>query len=72
MAYKNFTEMPVWKKLYELAILIYDITKNYPSEEKFGLISDMRRAACSVSNNIAEGFGRFETLETSTIKIKKD
>ncbi|MQY78150.1 MAG: four helix bundle protein [Bacteroidetes bacterium] len=37
---------------------VYEITKTYPAEEKYNLVSDMRRAANSVTNNISEGFGR--------------
>lgn len=38
--------------------MIYDITKNFPKEEKYGLIDQMRRAAVSITSNIAEGFSR--------------
>ncbi|MBI5621800.1 four helix bundle protein [Candidatus Falkowbacteria bacterium] len=55
---KNFTDLITWQEAHKLVILIYTITKNFPSEEKFGLISQMRRSAISISSNIAEGFGR--------------
>ena len=72
MAYKEFTEMPVWKKAFELLLKIYDVTKTYPKEEKYGLVSDMRRAANSVTNNIAEGFGRYEKRDkTRFYKISR-
>ena len=58
MAYKDFTEMPVWQKAFALLLKVYEFTKTYPTEEKYGLVSDMRRAANSVTNNISEGFGR--------------
>ncbi|MFO7852440.1 MAG: four helix bundle protein [Bacteroidota bacterium] len=63
MAYKDFTEMPVWKKAFYLLLLVYRLTKKYPAEEKFFLVSDMRRAAHSVTNNTAEGFGRYESFD---------
>ena len=63
MAYKDFTEMPVWKKAFYLLLLVYRLTRKFPSEEKFCLVSDMRRAAHSVTNNIAEGFGRYESFD---------
>ncbi|MCK4346517.1 MAG: four helix bundle protein [Bacteroidales bacterium] len=63
MAYKIFTEMPVWQKAFKLLLKVYEVTKGYPTEEKYGLISDMRRAANSVTNNISEGFGRYEKLD---------
>ncbi|MBK8505076.1 MAG: four helix bundle protein [Saprospiraceae bacterium] len=44
---------------------IYRITRNFPVEERYGLISDMRRSANSVVHNIAEGFGRFEKRDKS-------
>ena len=48
MRYKDFTEMPVWQKAFKLLLRVYEITKKYPMEEKYGLVSDMRRAANSV------------------------
>ena len=50
----------------------YEVTKAYPKEEKYGLVSDMRRAANSVTNNISEGFGRYEKLDkTRFYKISR-
>lgn len=54
----NYKELNVWKRSIALNILIYDITKSYPSDERFGLTSQMRRSAISISSNIAEGGGR--------------
>lgn len=53
---KSFKELVVWQKAHELVIKIYKITNIFPSDEKFGLTSQMRRAAVSVPANIAEGF----------------
>lgn len=55
----NFNDLEAWKKAHELALEIYKITKKFPREEMFGLTSQSRSAACSVSANIAEGFARF-------------
>ncbi|HBT92580.1 MAG: S23 ribosomal protein [Parcubacteria group bacterium GW2011_GWD2_43_10] len=55
---KNFTELRVWKEAHSLVLLIYKITKKFPKDEVFGLISQLRRAAVSVTSNIAEGFSR--------------
>lgn len=55
----DFTEMPVWQNAIHMLTEIYRLTKLFPAEEKYGLISDMRRAANSVAHNIAEGSGRF-------------
>ncbi len=72
MAYKDFTEMPVWRKAFDLLLKVYELTKSYPKEEKYGLISDMRRAANSVTNNISEGFGRYEKRDkTRFYKISR-
>ena len=72
MAYKDFTEMTVWQKAFSLLLKIYEVTKTYPTEEKYGLVSDMRRAANSVTNNISEGFGRYGRLDkTRFYKISR-
>ena len=72
MSYKDFTEMPVWQQALDLLLKIYDVTKKFPSNERFGLISDMRRCANSITHNIAEGFGRFESKDkTRFYKISR-
>lgn len=53
---QRFEDLEVWKTAHELALNVYKLTRNYPSEEKFGLVSQMRKAAVSVPANIAEGF----------------
>lgn len=55
---QSFTQLIVWQKAHLLALEIYKITKTFPMEEKFGLIDQLRRAAVSVTSNIAEGFYR--------------
>ena len=52
----------MWKKAHGLVLEIYNITREFPSEERFGLVSQMRRAAVSVPANIAEGFKK-QTLK---------
>ncbi len=54
----NFLELDIWKLGISLTTVMYSITSNYNSSEKFGIISQMRRAAVSVPSNIAEGCGR--------------
>lgn len=56
---KNFYDLRVWQDAHRLTLDIYAITKNFPKEELFGLVSQIRRSASSVPSNIAEGFGRF-------------
>lgn len=54
----NFKELKVWQKSMDLAIAIYKVIACLPSEEKYGLVSQMKRCAISISSNIAEGSGR--------------
>jgi len=51
-------DLKVWQKGIELVKSIYEITQSFPSNEQFGLVSQMRRAAVSIPSNIAEGCGR--------------
>jgi len=60
---KNFTDLEVWQLAHKLKLEIYEITKLLPESEKFNRISQLRRAACSISANIAEGFGRYHYRE---------
>jgi four helix bundle protein len=55
---KSFQELVVWQKALDLAVVIYALTKAFPKDELFGLTSLLRRAAVSVSSNIAEGQAR--------------
>ena len=54
----NYKELKVWKMAIDLGVDIYSITNSFPDSEKFGLVSQLRRATISVSSNIAEGAGR--------------
>ena len=55
---RSFTDLNTWKEGHKLVILIYKTTKLFPREELFSLVDQMRRAATSITSNIAEGFGR--------------
>ncbi len=55
---QSFTDLNVWKEGHKLVIMVYKITKSFPKEETYSLIDQMRRAAASITANIAEGFGR--------------
>lgn len=54
----NLKELNIWKKGINLAVKIYKATNKFPTEEKYGLTSQMRRSSVSVPSNIAEGAGR--------------
>jgi four helix bundle protein len=60
---KNFKDLKVWQEAHQLVILVYRVTKNFPREELYSLIDQMRRSAVSVTSNIAEGFSRHSFKE---------
>ena len=59
----SFEKLDVWEKSKDFTVKVYRITKSFPGEEKFGLISQLRRASVSVSSNIAEGSSRTSLKE---------
>ena len=63
MSYKSFEEMPVWQKAMDLAVRIFKLTDNLPRKEDYGLVSQIRQSALSVSGNLSEGFGRKHTRD---------
>lgn len=63
MVIKSFEDLEVWQLAKELTVKIYKLTTRFPSEEKFGLSSQLRSAAVSVGANIAEGFGRYHSKD---------
>ena len=77
----SFEKLACWQHARELAVRIYNVTKSFPEDEKFGLISQMRRAAISIASNLAEGTSRvskkdqahFSTISySSTIELLND
>ena len=52
----SFEDLIVWKKSHQLVLKTYKITSNFPQEEKYGLVQQMRRSAVSIPANIVEGF----------------
>jgi len=60
---KNYKELQVWQKSYDLCLKIYRITAVFPKEERYGLTSQIRRSVVSIPSNIAEGYGRKTTAD---------
>ena len=54
----NFRDLKIWQRSMDFVVEVYKITKGFPSEEKYGLISQQRRSAVSIPSNISEGAGR--------------
>ena len=63
MKVQNYKELIVWQKSIDLVVELYKVTKQFPPEEKYGLSSQMQRAAVSIPSNIAEGACRNNTRE---------
>src|SRR5437763_13709734 len=71
----NFEKLDVWQKAIDFADLVYNHTRAFPAEERFGFTNQMRRAAVSISSNIAEGtsrlpqtdFARFIEIATCSV-----
>lgn len=60
---KSFTELIVWQKAHQLTLDVYRMTQSFPKEEVYGITSQIRRAACSIAANIAEGYKRVSKKE---------
>ena len=56
---KEFTDLEAWKQGHKFVIEIYNITKDFPKYEKYGIVSQLQRSASSITSNIAEGFSRY-------------
>ena len=61
----NFEKLVVWKKGLDLTDCIYSVTRGFPGDERFGLVTQMRRAAVSVPSNIAEGSSRSSRVDNA-------
>lgn len=62
---EKFRQLAVWQRAHELVLDVYKLTKKFPNDEKYGLVSQMRRAAISVPANIAESSKRRTTADQS-------
>ena len=63
MSHNSFENLDVWQMSKDLVLEIYRVTKDFPKEESYGIIPQIRRAALSVPANIAEGSGRYHYLD---------
>lgn len=63
----DYRNLEVWQKAMELTMMIYDAADTFPTHERYGLVSQMERAAVSIPSNIAEGYGRQWDSETVTL-----
>lgn len=63
---QSFRSLIVWQRAVEMTVAIYKLTEDFPASERFGLSNQLRRAAVSVSSNIAEGYGRSTRGEYSS------
>jgi len=59
MEIDHFTKLEAWRLSHGLVLAIYQVTKLFPKEERFGIIDQLRRAVSSITANIAEGWGRY-------------
>lgn len=60
---KSYRDLVVWQKAMDLVVMVYAVTKRFPSDERYGLTSQLKRASISVPSNIAEGYGRHSTAD---------
>lgn len=60
---KSFTGLNTWKEGHKLVLAIYNASRLFPKEERFGLVDQIRRAAVSITSNVAEGFSRYGSKE---------
>jgi four helix bundle protein len=60
---QDYRDLIVWQRAIELTVCIYQLTRSFPKDEQYGLISQMRRASVSIASNIAEGRGRLNAGE---------
>ena len=60
---QNYKQLKIWKRSFQLAIDIYSLTNKFPKSEKFNLTAQLRRAATSISSNIAEGASKHTSVD---------
>ena len=63
---RNIKELKIWNKAMDLAVQVYELSSKFPSDERFGLTSQVRRCAVSIPSNISEGAGRNTKVNSSS------
>lgn len=63
MGIQSYKDLLVWQKAFKLSLFIYRITKKFPKDELYGIVSQIRRCSISIPSNIAEGYARHRKLE---------
>jgi len=61
----NFEKLEIWQEAINFADMVYTLTRNFPEDERFGLTNQMRRAAVSISSNLAEGGSRSSRIDNA-------
>ncbi len=62
---QSFTDLIVWQKAHKFVLQIYRLTNDFPREEKYSLVDQLRRASVSITSNISEGFYRRTSIDKS-------
>lgn len=63
MQIRSFRDLVVWQKAMDLVALVYAVTRRFPEDERYALVSQLKRASVSIPSNIAEGYGRHSTAD---------
>ncbi len=69
---QDFKKLKVWEKFHQLTLSIYQVTLNFPDNEKYGLVSQLRRASASIPANIAAGCGRNSNARSKSKRNQKN
>lgn len=60
---RSYRDLHAWQRAFDVGVRIYEVTRHMPTDERFGLVSQLRRGAVGVASNIAEGYGRQSTAD---------
>jgi four helix bundle protein len=71
MKLKSYRELAIWRRSVDFVVSVYRLTRTFPDVERFGLVSQLRRAAISIPANVAEGHGRTTRGEVSESAVSR-